>query len=309
MPDIVISEFMDAAAVDSLRVDFDVLYEPDLVNRSDDLVVALKEVPALIVRNQTQVRGAVLDAADALKVVGRLGVGLDNIDVAACEARGIEVCPATGANAVSVAEYVVTTVLMLLRGAYQAKHGMVKGEWPRAQLQGREAGGRCLGLVGFGTIARITATKAKAMGMDVIAHDPVLDTGDPSWAEYGVEPANLDELLATADAVSLHVPLLDTTRHLIDASAIQRMKDDAVLVNTSRGGVVDDVALCGALQDGKLGGAALDVFEVEPVPAGSIFRGVPNLVLTPHIAGVSFDSNIRVSAVTAENVRHVLQGD
>ncbi|MDD9877880.1 MAG: hydroxyacid dehydrogenase [Magnetovibrio sp.] len=308
MADIVISEFMDQAAVDALG-DFDLLYDAGLVDRPDDLAAAVAGARALIVRNRTQVRGDLLAAADALEVVGRLGVGLDNIDVAVCAARGVEVCPATGANADAVAEYVVTTALMLLRGAYQAKHAMIKGEWPRDRLQGREAGGRRLGLIGFGTISRITAAKALALGMEVVAHDPMIDAADPVWAESGAAPADLDELLATSDAVSLHVPLVDATRHLIDGPAIERMKDDAVLINTARGGVVDDAALALALKDGRLGGAALDVFEAEPLPADNFFKGVPNLILTPHIAGVSYDSNIRVSAVTADNVRRVLEGN
>ena len=308
MSDIVISEFMDSDAVDGLMADFDVRYEPELVDRPEDLAAAVAGARALIVRNRTQVRGPLFEGAAKLEVVGRLGVGLDNIDVAACETRGITVCPATGANADSVAEYVVTAALMLLRGAYLSKHAMLKGEWPRAQLQGREAGGRRLGLIGFGTIARITADKARALGMSIVAHDPMIGADDPVWTDHDAAPVDLDELLATADAISLHVPLVDATRHLIDGPAIGRMKDDAVLVNTARGGVVDDAALALALKEGRLGGAALDVFEDEPVPAENIFRGVPNLIMTPHIAGVSFDSNIRVSAVTAANVRRVLEG-
>lgn len=310
MPDIVISGFMDEAPVNGLRKDFDVLHDPDLYNRPDDLAAALAAgARALIVRNNTEVRGAMLDGATALEAVGRLGVGLDNIDVAACEARGIAVCPAAGANAASVAEYVVTAGLLLLRGAYQATQSVSKGEWPRARLQGREAQGRRLGLVGFGNISRLAATKAKALGMEVIAHDPMIDADDPIWTEHGVEPVGLDELLAAADAVSLHVPLVDATRHLIDASAIARMKDDAVLINTARGGIVDDRAVCDALKDNRLGGAALDVFETEPVPADNFFRDVPNLLLTPHIAGVTADANLRVSMVTAQNIRRVLQGN
>lgn len=304
--DIVISEFMDQDAVDDLASDFDVLYGPELVDDTPALCAALNGARGLIVRNRTQVRGDVLAAGDALAVVGRLGVGLDNIDVEACETRGIAVCPASGANADAVAEYVVAAVMMLLRNCYHGHDAMLAGQWPRAQMQGREAAGRTLGLVGFGVIARVTAALATALGMKVVAHDPVVAADDPAWGELGVEAMTLDQLLAASDAVSLHVPLLDGTRHLMNAQRLAMMKADAVLINTARGGVVDDAALADALRAGKLGGAALDVFGDEPMSAANPFSGAPNLVVTPHIAGVTYDSNIRVSAVTAANVRAVL---
>lgn len=309
MADVVISEFMDQDAVDDLVRDFDVLYGPDLVDDTDALCRALAGARALIVRNRTQVRGAVLDAGDALEVVGRLGVGLDNIDVGTCDARGIKVCPASGANADAVGEYVIAAAMMLLRGCYHGFDAMVAGQWPRAEMQGREAAGRLLGLVGFGTIARVTAAKAAALGMRLAACDPMVAADDPAWAELGVTPMTLDEVLANADVVSLHVPLIDTTRHLIDATRLATMKANAILINTARGGVVDDAAVAEALRAGRLGGAALDVFEDEPVATENPFAGAPNLIVTPHVAGVTYDSNIRVSAVTAANVRAVLKGN
>jgi (S)-sulfolactate dehydrogenase len=308
MADIVISEFMDQDAVDSLTGDFDVHYGPDLVDDAEALKAALAGSRALIVRNRTQVRGDVLAAGDALEVVGRLGVGLDNIDVAACEGRGIEVCPASGANADAVGEYVIAAAMMLLRQCYHGYDAMVAGAWPRAEMQGCEVGGRLLGLVGFGTISRVTARMAKGLGMRIAAYDPMVAADDPAWAELGVSAMELEPLLAESDVVSLHVPLIDATRHLIDAGRLKLMKPDAVLINTARGGVVDDAAVAAALRDGRLGGAALDVFEGEPVPADNPFAATPNLILTPHVAGVTYDSNIRVSAVTAANVRRVLSG-
>lgn len=309
MAEIVICEFMDKDAVDDLTRDFDVLYQPNLVDDTPALCKELKGARALIVRNRTQVRGDVLAAGDALEVVGRLGVGLDNIDVDACNARGIKVCPASGANSSSVAEYVVATAMMLLRSCYHGRHSMLAGKWPRAEMQGREVGGRTLGLIGFGGIARLTAKMAMALGMRVAAYDPLVEAGDPVWGELGVTRMELDELLGAADVVSLHVPLIDSTRHLIDAASLKLMKTDAILINTARGGVVDDAAVAEALRAGKLGGAALDVFEDEPVKAENPFKDTPNLILTPHIAGVTYDSNIRVSAVTAANVRAVLSGE
>src|SRR5690349_9461627 len=181
MKRIVIAEFMDAAAVAQLRERHDVLYDVALVDDGARLYKEAKWAHALIVRNRTQVRGELLDALTQCTVVGRLGVGLDNIDVAGCEARGIRVIPATGANALSVAEYVVTTAIVLLRGAYLATSAVADGGWPRAALSaGRETSGKLLGIVGFGAIGQLTARLARAIGMEVVACDVVLDRADPA---------------------------------------------------------------------------------------------------------------------------------
>jgi (S)-sulfolactate dehydrogenase len=305
---IVISEFMDAPAVEQLRARFDVDYRPKLVDDPAALAAALPEARAWIVRNRTLVSGAALAAAKRLAVVGRLGVGLDNIDTAACEARGIEVIPATGANAESVAEYVVTVALLLLRGAYFSPRAVDAGTWPRLTLsQGREASGKVLGLVGFGSIGRLTARKAAALGMRTLGYDPMLDASDLAWREFSTQRRELDALLAESDVVSLHMPLTPQTRGLFDAGRLARMTRDAVLVNTARGGVVDEAALAAMLREGRLGGAALDVFDHEPLPAGSPLAGAPRLLLTPHIAGVTLESNERVSALIAERVAASLQ--
>jgi (S)-sulfolactate dehydrogenase len=307
MKRIVISEFMDAPAVERLRAGFEVDYRPALVDDSAALATALPNADAWIVRNRTQVRGALLDAASKVRVVGRLGVGLDNIDVAACEARGIRVYPATGANAESVAEYVIAMALVLLRGAYLATAEVASGSWPRTALSGgREASGKTLGLVGFGSIGRITAGKARSLGLQVVAHDPQLGDDDPAWARHQVRPRSLDALLAGSDVVSLHVPLTPQTKGLLGRERLARMKRGAILVNTARGGVVDEAALAALLHDGHLGGAALDVFESEPLAAGSPLAGVPRLVLTPHIAGLTLESNARVSLMVAARVAEAL---
>lgn len=300
---IVVTEFMDADAVARLAAAHDTHYAQDLVDRPAELAVAAADADALIVRNRTQVRGALLDACRRLRVVGRLGVGLDNIDVPACAARGIEVVPATGANALAVAEYVIATAMALLRGAYASSADVADGRWPRAALSaGREIAGKTLGLVGFGDIGRTTARLATALGMRIVGHDTVLPPADAAWREARAEPLALDELVARADVVSLHVPLTAATRGLIGASRIAAMRPGAVLVNTSRGGIVDETALAAALRSGHLGGAALDVFEHEPLPAGSPLAGAPRLLLTPHIAGLTLESNMRVSTMIADRV-------
>lgn len=299
---IVITEFMDESALHGFSTDMDVHYDPELVHKRDELLERAAEADALIVRNLTQVDQALLDAAPQLRVVGRLGVGLDNIDMTECRARGITVCPATGANTKSVAEYVIATALMLRRGAYMANAAMLAGEWPRSQLIGRELSGATLGLVGYGGIARAVAGLAKTLGMSVIASDPGLPVNDSAWQDAGRR--FLNDLLAEADVVSIHVPLNHATKGMINARALQSMKPGSVLINTSRGGIVDEAALAGVLWSKHLAGAALDVFEAEPLSAdaASVFANVPNLILTPHIAGVTEEANTRVSQVTVENV-------
>ena len=307
MPDIVITEFMDEAAVEGLKERFDVDYDPKLVEAPDAIIARTGDARAIIVRNRTQVTADLLARCPGLRCVGRLGVGLDNIDLEACRERDVAVLPATGANDDAVAEYVIAGAMILLRGAYHATARVADGEWPRQELSGDETAGKTLGLIGFGSIARQTASRARALGMTVLAHDPFVAADDAAWGELAECREDLQGLLADSDVVSLHVPLTDATRHLVDADAIARMRRGAFLINAARGGVVDEPALAAALHDGRLGGAMLDVFEDEPLKAGSVLAGVPNLILTPHIAGVTRESNVRVSKLTAENVRRVLE--
>lgn len=298
---------MDASAVDRLRSAHEVIYQPDAVDDWPSLLAAAAQADALVVRNRTQVRGALLDALRVCRVVARLGVGLDNIDVDACAARGIEVIPATGANALSVAEYVLTTAMVLLRGAYGSSTELALGHWPRAALsQGREAAGKTLGLVGYGTIGQLTGRMAHALGLHVLAFDPLMDAEHPAFAQGIAQRVALDDLLAQADVVSLHLPLTPSTHGLLGAERIAAMKPDAVLINTARGGIVDELALAQALRRGHLAGAAIDVFETEPQPAAAHWQNCPRLLLTPHIAGVTAESNQRVSSLIAERLLQAL---
>jgi (S)-sulfolactate dehydrogenase len=311
MPDVVITEFMDETAIGDGLAGFDVAYDPDLVDKPDELRKLLAGARGLIVRNRTQVRTTLLDAGPGLRIVGRLGVGLDNIDQEACRARNIAVCPATGANDLSVAEYVIATAMLLLRGAYSATDDVVAGKWPRSRLMGREISGKRLGLVGYGSIARETARRAAALGMTISAYDPHLPAGHPAWSQpWGrVESQSLGDLLANTDVLSLHVPLTGETRNLIDAAALAALPPGAIVINAARGGVIEEGAVAAALKAGRLGGAALDVFDEEPLSAngGGIFDGCPNLILTPHVAGVTAESNIRVSRVVADAVATALK--
>ena len=309
MTEVVVTEFMDPDGVARLSRHFRVHYDSTLVDKPDVLRELIADARALVVRNRTKVTGELLDHGPNLLCVGRLGVGLDNIDLGACEARGLPVYPATGANTVSVAEYAVTMALVLMRdAAYDASAAVMAGEWPREKLVGREAQGKVLGLVGLGAIGQAAARRAAAMGMRVIACDPHLPADHEAWAL--ARRADLAELLAEADAISLHVPLTDETRHLIGPDRIAGMKPGAVLINTARGGIVDEAALVEALRDGRLAGAALDVFETEPLTAeaGTKFRGLRNLILTPHISGVTRECNARIGEIVAGKVIAHLEG-
>jgi (S)-sulfolactate dehydrogenase len=307
MPDIVICEFMDQRAVAQLQGRYDTLFEPGLVDRPDKLAEAVRSARALIVRNRTQVRGDLLAAARKLTCIGRLGVGLDNIDLEACKSRNIAVFPASGANDLPVAEYVIAMAMTLLRGAYGSTAEVAAGAWPRQDLIGREISGKLLGLVGFGSIAREVGRRANAFRMDVAACDPFVPLDHPAWDD--ARQCDLDTLLSISDVVSLHVPLTAETRHMIGKLQLEAMKPQAVLINAARGGIVDEVALVDALRSGHLAGAALDVFDNEPLDAenGARFAGIRNLILTPHIAGLTEEADRRVGSVTVSNVMNHLE--
>ena len=285
----------------------DVEYDADLYGKRESLLASMPGTRAIVIRNRTRIDEELIAAASELVVVGRLGVGLDNIDMEACASAGILVKPAIGANAVSVAEYVLGATLTLLRPVFGMTESMVAGQWPRqGHAFGAEVSGKTLGLLGFGAIARHVARRAAAFDMAIIAHDPFVPASDPVWSQ--AERVSFDDLLRRADVLSVHTPLTDDTRNLIGGVALGLMKPTAVLINTSRGGVVDEAALASALRNMKIAGAALDVFETEPLepkPA-SRFEGLDNLVLTPHVAGNTRESVERVAEVTVANVLEVL---
>ena len=311
MSDIVITEIMDQDVIDEILAGFDIHYDKTLVDHPDRIAGLLSNARALIVRNRTQVTADIIAAGPKLECIGRLGVGLDNIDLAACERRGIAVYPALGSNEVTLAEYVMGAMLVLLRrGVYTANERVLAGEWPRNELIGFDLAGKRLGLIGYGRSARRLAMRALAFEMDVMAYAPRMTADDPAWTyPIGrVAKTDLDSLIATSDVIAIHAPLNAETRNMIDAKAIARMKPGAILINPARGGIIDEAALIAALKSGHLGGAALDVFAAEPLSAESaaMFRGVPNLILSPHVAGVTAESSERMNRITAEHVRHHL---
>jgi len=304
---VVVSEFLPEPHLERLRQSFEVVYDPDLYADRARLLAEIGDAAAVFIRNRTRIDQELLDSGPVLRVVGRLGVGLDNIDLDGCVGAGVTVFPAVGANAVSVAEYVIGAMLVLVRGVYDMTPSMVAGEWPRqGHAFGHELLGKTLGLIGLGSIARQVAVRATVFEMRVVAHDPLLRDDDGAWGMVG--KVDLKTLLSTSDVVSLHVPLGEGTRNLIDAAALASMRPTAILVNTARGGIVDETALAAALRDGSIAGAALDVFSTEPLgpKPSAIFAGVPNLLLTPHVAGNTEEAVDRVASMIVAAVEEAL---
>ncbi len=305
---IVVSEMMWPEGLDILKRSSDVIYNPNFWSEPEKLRLAIAEADALIVRNQTQVDEVLLDQAKKLKVIGRLGVGLDNIDLLAATKRNIAVVYGKNANAISVAEYVIHAMLTVIRPLEQASHSVRQGQWDRRQFTGGELYGKTLGLIGLGEIARRVAGRANAFGMRVLGTDPFVTPYDYAVTELGIQIVSLDELLGQADFVSVHVPLTAQTRHLIDARTLSQMKPHAWLINTSRGEVIDERALDEALREGCIRGAVLDVLSQEPPPDDHPLLQHPNVLVTPHIAGLTEESQTRIAVFVAEEVLHVLAG-
>lgn len=265
-----------------------------------ELCDAIGDYDALIVRSSSTVTRDVIAAAQRLRVIGRAGIGVDNIDVDAATRRGIAVMNTPGGNNVTTAEHAISMLLALARSIPQATASMKAGRWEKSKLIGSEICGKMLGIVGMGNIGRLVAERAQGLKMKVIAHDPFLT---PQKAQQlGVELVDLDALLQRADFVSLHTPLLPETRHLINAAALAKMKPTARLINCARGGIVDEEALAAALRGGRLAGAALDVFEVEPPPPDHPLLQLENVVCTPHLGAATAEAQVAVSVAIAEQI-------
>ncbi len=306
---VVVSEWIDGAALERLRAQHEVIADTALHADRPRLFEALAQAEALVVRNQTRVDTELLDVATRLRVIGRVGVGLDTIDVAAATARDVVVSWAPGTNATSVAEYVIGAIIALARRFGPATAHVAEGGWQRQAFMGREVAGATLGIVGLGDIGARVARRAQALGMHLLGSDPVVHESSAAVQEFGVELVTFEALLERSDAVTLHVPLTATTRDLVDERALGRMRRGAWLVNTARGELVDETALAAALHAGQLGGAALDVRRSEPPTAPDALAGCPNLILTPHVAGVTVDANARASAHAVDEVLRVLRGE
>jgi D-3-phosphoglycerate dehydrogenase / 2-oxoglutarate reductase len=268
------------------------------------LVARIPAYDALIVRSKTRVTAPVIAAASALKVVGRAGIGVDNIDVAAATERGIVVFNTPDANATTTAELTIAHLLSLSRHLPQADRSVRSGAWTPTKFVGAELAGKTVGIIGFGTIGRLVAQRCAGLKMRVLAYDPFVQPD--IVRQSAAEPHDLDALLAASDYVTLHCPMIDKTRNLIDADRIARMKPGARLINCARGGLVNEDALVDALTRGHLAGAALDVFAQEP-PNASPLLALDNVVLTPHLGASTEEAQQAVSVRIAEDIAHFLK--
>jgi D-3-phosphoglycerate dehydrogenase len=264
-----------------------------------ELVREIGNYDALIMRSGTKVTADVIAAATRLKVIGRAGIGVDNIDVAAATRRGIVVMNTPGGNNVTTAEHTISLMLACARYIPQANASLRAGKWERSKFTGSEVTGKTLGVIGLGNIGRIVADRALGLQMKVIAFDPFV-TADKK--PMGVELASFDDVLARSDFVTLHVPLTSDTRNLIDAAAIARMKPGVRIINCARGGIVDEAALAEAVKSGHVAGAALDVFAEEPPPPGSELVALPQVVATPHLGAATGEAQTNVAIAIAEQV-------
>ncbi len=311
MKSILIPEPLAGTAIDGLREQFAVVADWELWRSPERLQAAIPGFDALLVRNQTRVDAGLIAAASRLMVIGRAGAGLDNIDVPAASAAGIVVTYAPDASTNAVAELALGFILALARKLPSADRDTRVGGWDRVRFTGQEIEGRTLGLLGCGRIGRRLATKARALGMRLRGFDPYVASDDAGIRALEIELASLEEVLVNADFVSCHLPLDDTTTGLLDEQRLRTMKRGAFLVNTARGGIVDETALIKVLADGHLGGAALDVRADEPPAAGAATAALaaqPNVILTPHVGAFSHDAQVRVVNTIAADVRAILGG-
>jgi D-3-phosphoglycerate dehydrogenase len=262
---------------------------------------------ALVVRGRSLVSAEVVDAGrPRLRVIGRAGVGVDNIDLEAARRAGVVVVHAPLAATLSVAEHTLALMFALARGVPAADASLRRGEWRKSEIQGRELFDKTLGLIGAGRIGRAVAQRASALGLRVLAHDPLVPA--ETIRQAGAQPVELSRLLEESDYVSLHLPLEESTRGLIGRAELARMKNGARLISTSRGGILDEVALLEALESGRLAGAALDVFEQEP-PGASPLVQHPAVIVTPHIAAQTVEAQARASADIVAEVLAALRGE
>jgi len=279
-----LSKISDQALLDSA----------ELVDRkgitAEELMEEIKNFDAVIVRGRTKITEAVLSAAPNLKVVGRMGVGVDNIDLEAARSHNVTVVNCPVATTVSVAELTMGLMLSLIRGITKADSGMKSGDWLKKQLRGTELFQKTLGVIGFGHIGETVAKRAMAFDMKVIASDPVRPADEVKAA--GAEPVSFEELLKQSDIITMHIPHIKATHHLLDDEAFSKMKDQVLVICAARGGVIDESALLAALESGKVAGAALDVFESEP-PGEHPLPLHPNVVATPHIGAQTKEAQLR----------------
>jgi D-3-phosphoglycerate dehydrogenase len=304
-PKVLIADSISQRGIDELSREgaLDITIKPGL--SETNLIEIIPEFSALVVRSQTKVTANVLKAGGKLRVVGRAGVGVDNVDVEAATRRGVLVLNAPGGNTVSTAEHAFSLLLSVARKIPQADATVRGGKWDRKNLEGVELYNKTLGVIGMGRIGSELSRRAIAFGMRVIAYDPYLSATRARSLQVELVD-ELDDLLATSDFISLHTPLTPETRHILDATRLQKTKRGVRIVNCARGGLIDETALTNALQDRHVAAAALDVFEIEPLPSDSPLRSAPNLILTPHLGASTAEAQESVGIEIAQSIRAAL---
>ena len=295
MTKILITEFIDSQSLLNINKEFDVIYKKDAWQNKDYLEAEIEKFDGIIVRNKTILDKNILINASNLKFIGRLGVGLDNIDTEYCKDNNIIVQPATGMNSDSVAEYVINSSLTLLKKTHIVNEETLKGKWPRSSIVTKELKGKILGLIGFGDISKKVLKLVNAFNVTCIAYDPFVSSKE--MEAVSVKKVPFDEILNLANIISIHIPLSKETKNLFDKQAFIKMKKQPIIINSSRGGVINEKDLIDAYKNKYISGFALDVFENEPVNE-AFYNNITNdmnCILTPHIAGVTAESNVRVS--------------
>jgi len=301
---ILITDKFTENGIEALSDAAQVEYQPGMA--AQDLLAAIPKFDALIVRGRTKVTADIIAAGSKLKVIGRAGVGVDNIDLAAAQSHSVTILNTPTATTIAVAEHTLALTFALVKSIPQADANMKSGRWTKGQIMGSELSGKILGLIGVGHIGTAVANRAAALGMTVIGHDPMLS--EAVLRERGVEAVALDILFARADIISLHVPLNPNTRSLINGQTLARMKRGVYLVCTARGGVIDETALHSALESGQVSGAALDVYAQEP-PGLTALVAHPNVIASPHIAAQTREAQARAATDIAEEVLAALRGE
>jgi D-3-phosphoglycerate dehydrogenase len=307
MPEILVSENVTGSEMDALRRVFDVAHEPEAWKSPEWLFSRIGQFKALIVRNQTRVDAELIKAAKQLLIVGRAGVGLENVDANAASEAGIVVSFAPEQNSISVAELTVGLMLALARGIASADRSTRSGKWERQRFVGTELYGKTLGVVGLGRIGFLTAMRARAFGMDILAHDNFINPDSFTVSELRAKIVGLTDLLRRSDFVSCHVPETPATLKLFNYDTFCEMKPNAFFINAARGRVVDEGGLIRALKERRLAGAALDVRAAEP-PMKDELSEMENVILTPHIAAFTHEAQERVVGCVCKDVAAVLEG-
>ena len=297
---ILVADDVNDSGLQPLR-DADFAVEKKTGLSPEELRDQLHNAEGLIVRSETKVTADLMDAAKALRVIGRAGVGVDNIDVPAATARGIVVMNAPDGNTITTAEHTIALLVALARRVPQANSSLKSGKWERKNFIGTELQGKTLGIIGLGRIGRGVADRAHALGMKIVAHDPFI--APEQTRDLEIESACLDEVLTRADFLTVHTPLTADTRSLIDANALAKMKQGARIINCARGGLVDEAALFNAIKSGKIGGAALDVFEQEPPPTDHPLLALDQVIVTPHLGASTTEAQEGVAFTVAEQMR------